>query len=250
MKKNKLTVIFFFFFLAVLFLVSPEIFPDNYQFKNALRSSTEKIVIIFNSGGWGNTPLERAGDFNHIIEGIQGALLGLGYDSSVVPYERTQNDFLGKITSVKEVLRSFGAQSKSLAGEIEEFLELNPDKKIVLAGLSSGASFEESVVEKIFKDVRGRVLVIEAGIPFWGKKAEASGARNVLRLDNQGKDSLAVGRAKSLILSLAQAPFKWLSAKLSNKNLPLGQAFESDGHYYYWPEVKSEITGFLENNLK
>ncbi|MDO8424650.1 MAG: hypothetical protein Q7S70_01780 [bacterium] len=249
MEKIKFTAAFFAASVILLLLFSPEIFPDNSQFKDFLGSSKEKIVIIFNSGGWGNTPLDQADDFNHIVKGIQETLLSLGYDSPVVPYERTKNDFWGKITAAKEAFRSFDVQSNLLAGEIESFLRSNPDKKIIMAGLSNGAAFEESTVEKISEDVRSRVFVIEAGTPFWERKTEALD-RNVLRLDNQGKDLLAVGQAKSLVFSLARAPFKWISKKFSDKNIALARAFEVAGHYYYWPEVKPEITVFLENNLK
>ncbi len=44
------------------------------------------VIIIFNSGGWGNTPLEKAEDFATIIRGIQETLNQWGYNSIVVSY--------------------------------------------------------------------------------------------------------------------------------------------------------------------
>ena len=51
------------------FLFCPAITPENSQFQELLNPiSQSDIVIIFNSGGWGNTPLEKAEDFAPIIE--------------------------------------------------------------------------------------------------------------------------------------------------------------------------------------
>lgn len=249
MKKIKEVIVFFVVVLSLVFLFGPETIPQNSQLPDFSKNPfLEEIIIIFNSGGWGNTPLERADDFNHIIKGIQETLQNFGYSSLVVPYQRANNGFFGKLTATKENLRFFQSQSTKLSREIEEVLISNPDKKIILAGLSNGAAFGESTMEKISDSVKGRVLAVEAGVPFWEPKSVDSG--NVLRLDNQGNDNLADGRIKDLFFALIRTPGKWFSAKISGGGLPLARAFQAKGHYYQWDEVRPAVASFLENKLK
>lgn len=249
MKKTNYFIIFFVISGSLFFLLGPEILPENIKFQELLKSPSQKeIVIIFNSGGWGDTPLEKADDFGPIVKEIQATLSNLGYNSVIIPYQRAKNTLLGRIWAAKETLNSFQQQSKILSGEIEEFLRQNPGKKIILAGLSNGASFVENTMGKIPEDVKNQVYAIEAGTPFWEKKR--ANLENVLRLDNQGQDFLSAGKVRSLLFSLFRAPLKWFLAKVSDKNLSFSRAFELAGHYYSWPEVKPEIISFLENKLK
>ncbi|MBI4101443.1 MAG: hypothetical protein HY443_00570 [Candidatus Nealsonbacteria bacterium] len=249
MKKIKGAVTFVVVLSGLAFLFGPEIFPENSQLVAFSEDPfPEEVVIIFNSGGWGNTPLDKANDFNHIIRGIQETLGNWGRDSLVIPYRRAGNGFWGKITASKETLRSFQSQSAKLAKEIERFLLSNPDKTIVMAGLSNGAAFEESTMEKISEEMRSRVLTIEAGIPFWEEKKVD--AENVLRLDNHGRDFLAGGQVKDLLFALIRAPGKWLLAKVAGESLPLARSFQAKGHRYSWDEVGPEVSSFLENRLK
>ena len=90
------------------FLFGPEVWPENIQFEELLNSTSQSdVIIIFNSGGWGNTPLEEAKDFAPIIEGIQEILKEWGYNSLVIPYTRAKDDLSGKITGARDFLNSF-----------------------------------------------------------------------------------------------------------------------------------------------
>ncbi|GAI55805.1 unnamed protein product, partial [marine sediment metagenome] len=69
MKKN---IVISFLLIGLIILFEPGDLPDNSQFQEGLNSvSQDEIVIVFNSGGWGNTPVDEAGDFKPIIEGVQ-----------------------------------------------------------------------------------------------------------------------------------------------------------------------------------
>jgi len=231
------TFIFSLIVLASLFfLFGPEVIPDNYQLQEILnQASDDDVIIIFNSGGWGNTPVEKAEDFAPIIEGIQETLNEWGYKSVVVPYVRTKDDLLGKITGIKEFLNSFQNSSRDLAKEIEFLAKNLPDKKIIIAGLSNGGAFVNETYKKISKDVKSSVYTIAAGIPFWEKPVNSE---NLLQIDNNRKDVLAIGEIKSLFLSLIKAPFTG--------------KFYAPGHEYYWssPRVKSQIVSFLEKKFR
>ncbi len=170
-----------------------------------------------------------------------------GYTSFVVPYKRTKDGFFGKISGIKEVISPLQNQTEKLSKQIEEFLRENPNKKIIMAGLSNGAIFVDETMGKVSDDIKNKVLAIEIGIPFWKKKVDSE---NILRLDNKGKDTLAEGKTKILLSSLFKAPFKWILARITGENLAFSKAFYVPGHEYSWTKVKPEVNSFLENKLK
>ncbi|MDD2696746.1 MAG: hypothetical protein PHE52_01135 [Candidatus Pacebacteria bacterium] len=236
--------------LGLVVLFGPEAVPDDFQLPEILDSTRNSdVIIIFNSGGWGNTPPENAEDFTPIIEGIQKTLNDWGYKSVVIPYTRTKNDFLGKITAIREFFNRFEHSSDNLADKIETLGESFPDKKIIIAGLSSGGTFVNKTYEKISGEMKDSVLAITAGTPFWTENQDSD---NILQLDNNGKDTLAIGDADSLFLSLFETPFKWIKAKISGKNLSFWKAFHASGHDYYWPspEVSPKIITFLYAKIR
>ena len=104
---------------SLFFLFGPKVLPENVQFEELLNSTSQSdVIIIFNSGGWGNTPLEKAEDFAPIIEGIQEILKEWGYNSLVIPYTRTKDDLSGKITGARDFLNSFQSSSEILAEKV------------------------------------------------------------------------------------------------------------------------------------
>lgn len=248
MKKGGFLLLILVVPLILFLLFTPETVPNNLQFRNLLESaSDDDVIIVFNSGGWGNTPLEKAFDFAPIVKGAQESLNEWGFNSIIIPYQRTKDNFLGKITSVKEMPNSFSKEAEKLAKEIEEFLNENPGKKIIVAGLSNGATFVEETMKKISNNVKNQVFALEAGVPFWKKK---SSSENILRLDNNGKDALSAGKIKDLLSVFLKAPFKWVSAKVSGKNLTFSQALYFPGHEYSWPDIKKDVVSFLESRIK
>lgn len=251
MKKIKNFLITLIIFGGLFFLFGPEVLPENNQFQELLNSASDNdIIIIFNSGGWGNTPLEKADDFAPIIEGIEKTINNWGLNTIVIPYERTKNSFLGKITGAKEEIKSFPKPAKKLAKEIEEFLKENPSKKVIMTGLSNGAAFVDKTIKNL-DEFQNSVLAIEVGVPFWYKPLNPDDI-NILRLENEGKDSFSKGEMKTLFTVFLKTPFEWFLAKISGQNLPFARAFQAPGHKYSWdtPEVGPQIVSFLKEKIR
>jgi len=233
--------------LGLFFLIGPKDLPDNSEFKKTLSLiSQEDVLIIFNSGGWGDTPPEEASDLTPIIDGIQKTLSHLGYDSIVVPYTRTKESFLGRIEGVKETLSLFPNQSQKLANEIEVFIKSHPENKIIMTGLSNGAIFVNRTMMKVSENQRNSVFAIEVGTPFWEKVLDSD---NILLLNNKGKDALSKMDLRILIPALLKSPCKWLSAQILREELSFSQALYLPGHYYNWDSVAPEVKSFLENRF-
>ena len=251
---QKMQILKYFIFISIilsglLFLFGPEVIPENFQLQEVLNKVKNKdVIIVFNSGGWGDTPLEKAEDFAPVIEEIQKTLQGFGYNSIVIPFNRTKNTLTGKFSGAKDFLRYFESSSDILARDLEFLAEKFPNKKIIITGLSAGGALANETIERMSDKARNSVYAIAAGTPFWIKTPKSE---NVLQLDNNGKDSLVEGNTKSLLLALIKAPFQWVSSKIKGENITLSQAFYAPGHDYSWssPEVGSRIVNFLENKI-
>jgi hypothetical protein len=255
MKKGeiitKLEKLFFIFLFVLILLLgfAPKDFPDNLNFKDGLGSVFQgEVIVVFNSGGWGYTPIEEARDFSSILNGIQKTLEDLGCKSIVLPYNRTKKSFLGRVEGLREFLNSFQRQSKKLSEDIENFLENHPDNKIIITGLSNGGVFADKVMEKISKDKRDNVFAIEVGLPFW---EESLNSENVLFLTDKDRDPLSERTPLFLIFSFIKAPFKWALARISGENISISDIFHFTGHEYFWdsPNIGPQIFSFLEDKF-
>ncbi|MDP2664075.1 MAG: hypothetical protein Q8P08_01410 [bacterium] len=219
---------------GLIFLFSPKVIPSNHQIKQILEIARNKdVIIIFNSGGWGYTPLKEAKDLAFIVKGVEETLNNWKYSTIVVPYNRTKDSLVGEITGLKELLNSFKNSSRDLAGRIETIVNRFPDKNIIVVGLSNGAAFVNETYGKISENIKKSVYAVAIGTPFWIRLQKSD---NVLQLNSE-KDTLVRGKIGSLLWALIKTPF-------------IG-VFLATGHEYLWssPGVKPQIVAFLEEKF-
>lgn len=216
------------------------------SFEEELMKAGEEsdVIIVFNSGGWGTVPFDQAFDFNPIINEAKKIIEAHNYKVSVVQYYRTEETFFAKMAALREVFFNFPDSSKVFSDRIEEFLVKNPNDKVVMAGLSNGASFVDAAMADL-KDDKDNVFAIELGAPFWKKNVKSE---NIISLNNQA-DILANGKLGQLLLSVVKSPFVWAYSNVTGKKTSFVQALHIDGHDYYWSQVKNELTGFIEAKL-
>lgn len=220
---------------------------NNRGFERALAESAQNnnVIIIFNSGGFGTVKPERAWDFQPLINGIKTTLQDLGYSVGIVPYYRTEDSVLGKAAYTKEMIFNFPKESTYLANELKKFSEQNPQKTVILAGLSNGATFVEATMEKI-DCCSNKIFSVEFGSPFWSKKQNRD---NILYLNNNGSDSLSNGNVLALSWSIIKAPFIMFYTKIIGQPISFPEAMSVPGHQYSWPEVGSQISEFFRQRL-
>jgi hypothetical protein len=248
MKKVKYSILFLTLVAGLFFLFGYNALPNNTSFENlAIAKLPEDVVIVFNSGGWGNTPVEKAEDLTPIIKGMEEELNRRGYQSIVVPYERTKEGFLAKIRGAREMFGYFQKQSDDLSSGVEAFLKNNPGKKVIMVGLSNGASFVDETMKKI-NNFQDSILAIEIGNPFWQKKMDSE---NILRLDNENQDSLTKGDVKTLLSTLLKGPGKWFLAKISGASLEFSTAFSFPEHKYSWESfgISHSVASFFDSKI-
>jgi len=211
-----------------------------------LFNSRAGVLIIFNSGGWGNTAFEEAEDFGKVIRGIRAILNKLRWETAIISYGRTADNFWGRLRGLKEIFTSFRSQSKKLANQINIFLNNNPKVRVLMAGLSLGADFTGETAKKIGKT--DRVAAIKAGTPFW---ADSQKSENILELANE-KDLLVTGDYKTLVSLALRGAIRWVTAKIKQRKLFFSEAMHFPGHRYDWRSTwfRKQINSFLENNFK
>jgi dienelactone hydrolase len=206
-------------------------------------SASKEVVIVFNSGGWGNTPLEQATDFTPVLAGIQDSLSQLGYSSVIIPFVRTPRGLAGKIEDIKDYLESFKYSSEAMANEVQFILASFPGKRVIIAGFSNGGGLTERAMKGLAD--RPGVDAIVAGVPRWYQNYTSN---RILVLDNNGKDKLADGDIRAIAAAVIKAPFRWLQAKIGHRAMNFARAIEIPGHEYLWSssEVGPPIVDFID----
>jgi|WetSurMetagenome_2_1015567.scaffolds.fasta_scaffold82501_1 hypothetical protein len=247
-KRTKIIICAVLAFLVFSFVWFNFIFLNNNgkSFEEALMKAGEEsdVVIIFNSGGWGTVPFDKAFDFSPIISETEKIIEGHNYKVSIVQYYRTEESFFAKVASLREIFFNFPDSSRVFSQRVDEFLKHNPNDKVIMAGLSNGAAFVDAAMADLKQD-KNNVFAIELGAPFWKKNVKSE---NILSLNNQA-DILANGKLGELLFSAIKAPFAWAYSNLSGNHISLGQAIHINGHDYSWSQVKSELTDFIEAKL-
>lgn len=218
---------------------------NNNTFKESLFSAGEEsdVVIIFNPGGWGTVDFEKALDFAPIINNAKLIIEDSGHKVSIVQYFRTQDDLIGKVGYLKEMLFNFPKESNELANQINFFLEQNPDDIVLIAGLSNGAAFVDATMEKVASE---SVFALELGKPFWKPSIQND---NILLLNNNGRDILTEGELLPLAWTMIKSPFRWIFSKITGDDLTIAQAMNISGHEYFWQDIDEELTIFLTKKV-
>jgi hypothetical protein len=209
--------------------------------------ASKDVVIYFNSGGWGNTPLEEATDFTPVLYGMRDTLARQGYSTAIIPFERTASGFSGKIIDIKDFLVSFKYSGAALANEVK-FIDVNfPGKKVIILGLSNGGALTERAMQETL-DISS-VYAIVAGVPKWYQSYSSD---RILILTNSGMDQYSAGNIGSLAVAVIKAPFKWLHAKIEQRSLNFARAIEIPGHEYPWTsdEVGAPVVNFIVSRFE
>jgi hypothetical protein len=232
---------------GLIFLPFPSSLPLTEAEKLSSAASLSDVLIIFNSGGWGDTPLERADDFTPILEGMRQVITGLGYLSAIVPYTRTLRTLPGRISGAKEQFNSFKNNSRIFENDIRILVETFPEKRFIIAGFSTGGGLTGRVMKGLVD--LPNVYGVSVGIPAW---FYSYNSEKSLVLNNSGRDPICSGDANDIALAVLKAPARWINSRRNGRRLSLALAVQIPHHEYSWssPEVGIPITTFLEANLK
>lgn len=210
-------------------------------------AASKDVVIYFNSGGWGNTPVEQATDFTPVLYGVRDTLEQQGCSTVIIPFERTTSGISGKVEDFKDFVVSFKYSGQALANEVNFITGTFPGKKVVIVGYSNGGALTEKAMQGLRDNTS--VYAVVAGVPKW---YQSYSSNRILILTNSGQDQYSAGNIGALAVAVVEAPFKWLRAKIEHRPLNFARAIEIPGHQYPWTsgEVGPPITRFIDSYFK
>jgi hypothetical protein len=239
--------IYFFRILGLPFHLSPLRLPRNEVRKLQDAASSQDVLVIFNPGGWGDVPIEQAGDFAPILEGVEQTLANQGYRAATVLYVRTLPGLIGRMAGIRQQLNSFKHSSQILAKDVQYLADCFPEKRFLLAGFSTGGGLTGRTMPGL--DSIPNVYCMTVGVPGW---FNTYSSQKSLVLNNSGRDPLCSGDSNAIAMAVLKAPLKWLMARINRRRLSWALAIQISHHEYCWssPEVGTQVVQFLEKNFK
>jgi len=210
------------------------------------KAKDKDFVVIFNAGGWGGNLLETSLGWQSIFTGIESELASSGYTSLLLDYQRSVKTLRGYLDESVERITGYPSKAKFLAVRVEFLTKHNPGLRVILTGESTGTVICDRVMH-ILKN-NPQVYSIQTGPPFWHENMVLD---RTLLLTSNGiiPDSFSQGDLWDLIWGNLRHWFG-LSQPIDDFGTP-PHYVRAPGHDYWWqyPEVCSQITNFLEQNL-
>jgi hypothetical protein len=209
-----------------------------------LAAKDKDIVIIFNSGGWGWTPIEDSPYGLGIVSGISSELASLGYEALFLDHLRTHGGWQVIINESVEIATRYPSKAKDLAARVKFLTSHIPDLKVIITGESEGSLICASVMSILGDDPQ--LYSIQLGPPFWDNST-ISDRSLVLRSNGEVPDAFSQGDIFAVIRANLEAMFG-ISQEYAGKILLY---IGAPGHDYRWeyPGVRSQITNFLHESF-
>lgn len=208
-----------------------------------LAARDKDIVMIFNSGGFGWTPVGDSAQVQSFIAGIEAELAGSGYSVLLLDYFRTTETLNGALSEIMAEAGVYPSKAKDLAFRVEFLTDHIAGISVILAGQSNGSAICEGAM-RILKNNR-QVYSIQLGPPFWSGSI-LSDRSLVLRSNGVVPDSFSQGDMFTIIRTSLEAMFGISRDNPGHILLYLG----APGHDYHWEyeAVRSQITDFLNKH--
>ncbi len=204
------------------------------------------VVVVFNSGGWGGSMIDKTPGWSSILDGIESTLDDLGHQSMLLNYRRTSSGLRACINEFIEGWARYPSKAKDLAARVEFLTDHIPNLRVIVAGESNGTVIVDSTMS-ILRD-NPQVYSIQTGTPFWHQPTPLD---RTLLMNSNGKtvDTFSYGNVPAMIWATVKNCFGLLSPE-DNPGTVLSW-LRAPGHHYSWqyPGVCSEVINFLENNF-
>lgn len=222
--------------------------PEGFDFRELARMPLAcDVVIVVCTGGWGRVPLEQSDDIAPTAFAMRDSLASWGLSTLVVPYLRVSGGVPeNRVLQLAEMIGVHSKGSREFANTISGLLDRYPETRIVLVGLSNGATFVGQAMSRLGPEAQSRVSVLKFGPPWWNEYKETP---NTLLFDNDGDDPVATCQLDVEVASLFSGIGRALWSQLADRPVPFSRAVHNPTHGYGWPAVGPSIVPFLRNWL-
>lgn len=204
------------------------------------------FVILFNSGGWGWSPLEKTEGWGSIFTGIESELDYMGYQALLLDYNRTEESWRGRLDEATEMANYYPRKARYLASKVAFLTRHVPELKVIITGESNGTVISDRVMTLL--ENNPQIYSIQTGPPFWHLRATLERTL-VLTSSGIAPDTFSQGNLLTIIIANLKALLGLSQTEEASGNILFH--IRAPGHDYWWqqPNVYSEITNFLEQNF-
>ena len=215
------------------------------------KAAGKDFLVIHSPGGWGNTRWDGLLDWEKsIVTGVTATLEKLGYSYAVVQYFRSGDRWIDHMRDVFKEAQFFFAGKSARADVTSEELKFLVQRlggtRIILAGASQGAAFDNAVMQRLGNTER--IYSIELGTFFPHMKRRTITERT-LAIDSNGlmRDPMCQRELWAGIRSYIGAFYRWFKYRIRGKPVKFTHCINTPGHEYQWeyPAVHTNITDFL-----
>lgn len=200
------------------------------------------LLILFNSGGYGWSNLDKSSGYATIIDAVEKKLVNKGSKVVVLSYQRAYRSMRGYVSEVLNASAKSIAKPKELALRLSFLLRHLPDIRILMTSESNGTVMSNQVMRLLADEAR--LFSLELGPPFW---YESFLNDRILNMRSNGKvpDSFSYGHWKRAITANIGALFGRNPRAPGKVLLYIG----APGHDYNWndyPLIRERIYQFIE----
>jgi hypothetical protein len=203
------------------------------------------ILILFNSGGYGWTALDKASGYATIVNAIEDELITRHCNVSVLNYQRAYHSLRGYVSEIINAGAKSVSKPRELAVRLNFLWRHLPNLKIIMTAESNGTVMSNQVM-KMLPD-ENRLFSIEFGPPFWYENYVGDRVLN-MRSNGVVPDSFSYGHWARAFKANWDALRGKSSAAPGNVLLYIG----APGHDYNWqdyPLIRVNVLEFLNKHF-
>jgi hypothetical protein len=203
------------------------------------------ILILFNSGGYGWTALDKASGYATIVNAIEDEFITQHCRVLVLNYQRAYRSLRGYVSEILNAGAKSVAKPKELALRLNFLWRHLPNLKIVMTAESNGTVMSNQVMRMLPDE--NRLFSIEFGPPFWYDNFVSGRVLN-MRSNGVVPDAFSYGHWGRAFKANWDALRGKSPTDPGNVLLYIG----APGHDYNWqdyPLIRENVLAFLKRHF-
>ena len=203
------------------------------------------VLILFNSGGYGWTALNKASGYATIVNAIEDELVTRHCRVLVLNYQRAYPSLRGYVSEILNAGAKSVSKPRELAVRLSFLFRYLPNLRIIMTAESNGTVMSNQVM-KMLPDEE-RVFSIEFGPPFWYDNYVSERVLN-MRSNGVVPDSFSYGHWRRAFKA------NWDALRGKSQEAPGNVLFYigAPGHDYNWqnyPLIRENVRAFLNKHF-
>ena len=203
------------------------------------------VFVLFNSGGYGWTALDKASGYATIVNAIEDEFTTRRCKTVVLNYQRSYRSLRGYVSEILNAGAKSVSKPRELTVRLNFLLRVLPDLRILMCAESNGTVTSNQVM-KMLPDEQ-RLLSIEFGPPFWYDNYVSDRVLN-MRSNGVVPDAFSYGHWGRAFKANWDALRGKSQASPGNVLLYIG----APGHDYNWqdyPLIRENVLAFLNKHF-